>query len=113
MKAGAALSHQGPLSQISNFLLEKSRVVLQGPNERNFHVFYQLCSGATEQQKQNLGISTPDYYGYLNQSGCDTVEGIDDVQEFQDTLDAMGVMGLTEEQKVAREMEERERGGKG
>ena len=35
---------------------------------------------------ENLGITTPDYYYYLNQSGTFQVDGTDDNQEFQDTL---------------------------
>lgn len=79
---------------IYNFLLEKSRVVSQNANERSFHIFYQLCVGATPEMKENLGVAAPDYYYYLNQSGTFQVDGTDDKQEFQDTLRAMQVIGI-------------------
>ncbi|XP_031432344.1 myosin IEb [Clupea harengus] len=81
--------------KISNFLLEKSRVVSQNQEERNFHIYYQLLSGATKEQRENLGVTTADYYTYLNQSGTYTVEDVNDKKEFQDTMEAMSVVGLT------------------
>ncbi|XP_058502779.1 myosin IEb [Solea solea] len=83
--------------KISNFLLEKSRVVSQNSGERSFHIYYQLLEGATAEQRENLGVTTPDYYSYLNQSGTFTVEDINDKTEFTDTMAAMSVVGLTVE----------------
>ncbi|XP_052793613.1 unconventional myosin-Ie-like isoform X2 [Mya arenaria] len=82
--------------RISNFLLEKSRVVSQNMEERNFHIFYQLCSGTDKAQKEQMGIAGPEYYCYLNQTGAYTVDGVDDAQELRDTLHAMQVVGLDE-----------------
>ncbi|KAJ0032744.1 hypothetical protein NQD34_002825 [Periophthalmus magnuspinnatus] len=80
--------------KISNFLLEKSRVVSQNDNERNFHIYYQLLEGANAQQKEGLGIMTPDYYYYLNQSGTYKVDGTNDSKDFQETMEAMHVIGI-------------------
>uniref|UniRef100_A0A3Q4BAH7 Osteoclast-stimulating factor 1 n=1 Tax=Mola mola TaxID=94237 RepID=A0A3Q4BAH7_MOLML len=85
--------------KISNFLLEKSRVVSQNPGERNFHIYYQLLEGASGEQRENLGVTTPDYYFYLNQSGTYTVEDINDKKEFSDTMGAMSVVGLSAEEQ--------------
>uniref|UniRef100_A0A667YP25 Osteoclast-stimulating factor 1 n=1 Tax=Myripristis murdjan TaxID=586833 RepID=A0A667YP25_9TELE len=83
--------------KISNFLLEKSRVVSQNQGERNFHIYYQLLEGASKEQRENLGVTTPDYYFYLNQSGTYTVDDVNDKKDFSDTMEAMSVVGLSVE----------------
>ena len=86
--------------KISNFLLEKSRVVMRNPGERNFHIFYQLIEGASAEQKHSLGITSMDYYYYLSLSGSYKVDGIDDRREFQETLHAMNVIGIFAEEQA-------------
>ncbi|KAM4630939.1 unconventional myosin-Ie isoform 1-T1 [Polymixia lowei] len=85
--------------KISNFLLEKSRVVMRNPGERSFHIFYQLIEGASADQKSSLGITSLDYYNYLNQSGSYKVDDINDKSDFQETMHAMGVIGISGEDR--------------
>ncbi|KAL0131777.1 hypothetical protein PUN28_002966 [Cardiocondyla obscurior] len=54
---------------ISHYLLEKSRVCLQSPDERNYHVFYMMCAGAPADLRAKLGITRPDDFHYLR-NGC-------------------------------------------
>ena len=79
-------------------MLEKSRIVSQNPDERNFHVFYQICAGASAEEKEQLGVDNPEYFKYLSGSGCFKVDGIDDVQEWRDTCNALNVMGVEGEE---------------
>ncbi|XP_049910738.1 unconventional myosin-Ie isoform X2 [Epinephelus moara] len=85
--------------KISNFLLEKSRVVMRNPGERSFHIFYQLIEGASGEQKNSLGITSLDYYSYLNQSGSYKVDDINDKSDFQETMHAMDVIGISPEDR--------------
>ena len=54
---------------ISHYLLERARVVSQNPQERNYHIFYQLCAGADDTLRQRLRLGPPDRFRYLA-GGC-------------------------------------------
>uniref|UniRef100_I3KR57 Unconventional myosin-VI n=1 Tax=Oreochromis niloticus TaxID=8128 RepID=I3KR57_ORENI len=54
---------------VSHYLLEKSRICRQSPEERNYHIFYRLCAGAPEDIRQKFHLSSPDTFRYLNR-GC-------------------------------------------
>ncbi|KAJ9087552.1 class II myosin [Entomophthora muscae] len=86
-------------AHITNYLLEKNRVISQIKNERNFHIFYQFCRGATQEFKDLFGINGPESYYYTSQSGCLDVDGMDDVEEYHGTLEAMQVIGLSDEEQ--------------
>ncbi|KYN41236.1 Myosin-IXa [Trachymyrmex septentrionalis] len=84
---------------VQKYLLEKSRIVSQGRNERNYHVFYYLLAGANEQEKQLLHLESCDRYNYLNKSGCYGLENIDERHEFSRLKQSMEMVGFTAEKQ--------------
>ncbi|XP_067097433.1 unconventional myosin-VI-like isoform X7 [Osmerus mordax] len=54
---------------VSHYLLEKSRICRQSSEERNYHIFYRLCAGASEDISQRFHLGSPDTFRYLNR-GC-------------------------------------------
>lgn len=83
-------------ADITNYLLEKTRVVGQILNERNFHIFYQFTKGASKTYRDQYGVQEPDKYLYTSKSKCFNVDGINDLAEYQDTLNAMNIIGLSQ-----------------
>jgi myosin-1 len=83
-------------ANINNYLLEKSRVVGQITNERNFHIFYQFTKAASQQHRTDFGVQEPKSYLYTSKSKCFDVDGIDDHGDFNDTLNAMKVIGIAQ-----------------
>ncbi|XP_017333513.1 unconventional myosin-IXAa isoform X3 [Ictalurus punctatus] len=79
---------------VEKYLLEKSRLVYQEHNERNYHVFYYLLAGASEEERTAFHLLKPEEYHYLSQQDCFTVEGEDLKHDFERLQLAMEMVGF-------------------
>ncbi|XBW34974.1 hypothetical protein QEN19_000539 [Hanseniaspora menglaensis] len=89
-------------AKIRTYLLERSRLVFQPSNERNYHIFYQMLKGLSDEDKEELSLKDIQSYKYLNQGGSYEIDGIDDKNEFDITCKALALVGIdaAKQQKI-------------
>ncbi|XP_015236451.1 PREDICTED: unconventional myosin-VIIa-like [Cyprinodon variegatus] len=83
-------------ARVEQYLLEKSRVCRQAPEERNYHIFYYMVMGMSPDQKKILSLGTAAEYKYLTMGNCTSCEGRDDVKEYAHFRSALKILMFTE-----------------
>ncbi|XP_031755045.1 unconventional myosin-Va isoform X6 [Xenopus tropicalis] len=81
-------------AHMRTYLLEKSRVVFQAEEERNYHIFYQLCASASLPEFKMLRLGTANDFHYTKQGGSPVIEGVDDQREMKNTRQACTLLGI-------------------
>ncbi|XP_036176595.1 unconventional myosin-VIIb [Myotis myotis] len=79
-------------ARIEQFLLEKSRVCRQAPQERNFHIFYCMLLGMRSEERGLLRLGSPSEYRYLTSGNCTSCEGLDDAKDYAHVRSALKIL---------------------
>uniref|UniRef100_A0A8B9GMM7 Unconventional myosin-Va n=1 Tax=Amazona collaria TaxID=241587 RepID=A0A8B9GMM7_9PSIT len=83
-------------ANMRTYLLEKSRVVFQAEEERNYHIFYQLCASAALPEFKTLRLGNANYFYYTKQGGSAVIDGVDDAKEMVNTRQACTLLGISD-----------------
>ncbi|PVD19339.1 hypothetical protein C0Q70_19826 [Pomacea canaliculata] len=85
-------------AKISEYLLEKSRVVRQANGEENFHIFSYIFAGA--QHVDEFALRHPSQYRYMSQGAPQFSDNLSVLHErYEDLLCAMDMVGFTDEEQ--------------
>uniref|UniRef100_A0AAQ5Z1V1 Myosin motor domain-containing protein n=1 Tax=Amphiprion ocellaris TaxID=80972 RepID=A0AAQ5Z1V1_AMPOC len=88
-------------ADIETYLLEKSRVTFQLPDERGYHIFYQMMTNHKPELIELALISTNPYDFPMCSMGQITVASIDDKVELEATDNAIDILGFSGEEKMS------------
>ncbi len=91
------------------------RVIYQAADERNYHIFYQLCTQANQSEMKSLALCknigfflnifiliffvnlvSADQFRYTSEGNAITIKGVNDAQQFLETREALILLGLFE-----------------
>jgi myosin V len=92
-------------AKVQTYLLEKVRLAFHGSGERNYHIFYQLLRGASEEQKAKYhfseggtgGLELANFFHYTKQGGAPQLREFSDESGLEYTVKAMRALGWSDE----------------
>ncbi|XP_071386013.1 unconventional myosin-XIX [Centroberyx affinis] len=81
-------------ASVQTYLLEKTRVACQPANERNFHIFYQMMKGATDEQRKEWRMPCDQQFVWLPNAEKTVEEDC-----YHETIEAMIHLGINAERQ--------------
>uniref|UniRef100_A0A673L4K7 Unconventional myosin-Vb-like n=1 Tax=Sinocyclocheilus rhinocerous TaxID=307959 RepID=A0A673L4K7_9TELE len=83
-------------ANMRTYLLEKSRVVFQAEDERNYHIFYQLCASCSLSEFKDLSLSNAEDFTYTSLGENIFIDGVNDAEDLVKTREALTMLGVKE-----------------
>jgi myosin-5 len=92
-------------ARVQTYLLEKVRLAFHAAGERNYHIFYQLLRGCSEEDHHKYefhdgitgGLELPIFFHYTGQGGAPHLREFTDESGLEYTLKAMRQLGWSQE----------------
>ncbi|XP_068423058.1 unconventional myosin-Vb [Clinocottus analis] len=81
-------------ANMRTYLLEKSRVVFQAEEERNYHIFYQLCASAGSPEFRELGLTSAEDFTFTSMGENIFIDGVNDAEDLEKTREAFTLLGI-------------------
>ncbi|KAJ7987122.1 hypothetical protein DPEC_G00335480 [Dallia pectoralis] len=88
-------------ANMRTYLLEKSRVVFQAEDERNYHIFYQMCASASLPDFKDLALTSAQDFVFTSQGENIFIEGVNDAEDFEKTREALTLLGVKESNQTS------------
>ncbi|XP_022303516.2 unconventional myosin-Va-like isoform X3 [Crassostrea virginica] len=87
-------------AHMRTYLLEKSRVVFQAAEERNYHIFYQLCASRDLPEFKKFCLLSPEDFYYTSHGMAPEIDGVDDAEDMLSAREALSMLGIAEKDQL-------------